>query len=503
MTRRRRTDEFTCGQRTWAAGQQTTPPRCPDFTDGGGNTETDRLRRDYFGADPALDLSKSARPSTYNTVGQIITYTYIVRNSGNVTLTGPFIVTDNKIGSPVGTPFACGTGPLAPNQITSCTAFYTITQADVDAGSVTNTASVSTSYTDYAGNSETVTSNSASATVSVRLVSTSALTHSASKSTTEISNQLVTDFEILLNGQKSSLPPIQASSSTTSGRRTPTRSQRHGPFVLDWTDKFEAQTVSWWSDQGLLAASGSSSFVNWTSHATRGAAGTSATDARPTRAASPSTTYRRRDRLGDGPYRFQAEGLEHLDPFAQPNAKPVVYGPLSSSITIRDQQSTAVIGTSFSSTTVIGRGKKVTLIYGTAFDAAGAPLADTWIQVKQGTNTAMTKTDPLGSYVFFDGQLCAPGDGNPRLVHGRLDVVGELRHRKREHADHVLWPKPVGALHKPELPEPMDQGGRSNGDPICVARDDHSTKPIHVHGEEGRRIQPRLQVPQLTPRDSG
>src|SRR5207249_4954331 len=82
-----------------------------------------------------LTLAKSASPSTYSSAGTVITYTYKITNSGNVTLAGPFSVSDDKLGSID----PCGTGPLAPGASTSCTATHTITQADLDAGSITTT----------------------------------------------------------------------------------------------------------------------------------------------------------------------------------------------------------------------------------------------------------------------------------------------------------------------------------------------------------------------------
>jgi uncharacterized repeat protein (TIGR01451 family) len=67
--------------------------------------------------------------------GDKITYSFAVRNTGNVTL-GSITVTDARIGA-----VTCPTGPLAPGATATCTApSYTLTQADVDAGKVVNTA---------------------------------------------------------------------------------------------------------------------------------------------------------------------------------------------------------------------------------------------------------------------------------------------------------------------------------------------------------------------------
>jgi uncharacterized repeat protein (TIGR01451 family) len=83
---------------------------------------------------PVLTLDKSANPATYSAVGQVIQYEYLVKNTGGQILPGPVTVTDDKV------TVACPPGDLAPNQAITCTASYTITQADINAGSVTNVA---------------------------------------------------------------------------------------------------------------------------------------------------------------------------------------------------------------------------------------------------------------------------------------------------------------------------------------------------------------------------
>ena len=90
--------------------------------------------------------------------------------------------------------------------------------------------------------------------------------------------------------------------------------------------------------------------------------------------------------------------------------KPITYGPFSSKITIRS--GATIVGTSFSSTSIIGRGKKVTMVYGTLTNkATGLTLANTWVRVSQGTIGATLLTGSDGFYVLYDGQACTAADG--------------------------------------------------------------------------------------------
>ncbi|NBD30685.1 MAG: hypothetical protein GVY31_11695, partial [Alphaproteobacteria bacterium] len=100
----------------------------------------DTLSIDGPAQEPAFGMSKTADLAVFNTAGETITYTYQVGNTGNVTLTQAPSVTDDRIASVSCPPLP--SGGLAPGDFITCSATYVTTQADVDAGGVTNVASV-------------------------------------------------------------------------------------------------------------------------------------------------------------------------------------------------------------------------------------------------------------------------------------------------------------------------------------------------------------------------
>ncbi len=97
------------------------------------------------GANPALTIVKSTATTGFNNVGDVITYTYTVTNTGNVSFTRQIRVNDDKAGN-----FLCFTAtpgnPLNPLEVGTCNRSYTVTQTDLDNGSVTNQANASTTY---------------------------------------------------------------------------------------------------------------------------------------------------------------------------------------------------------------------------------------------------------------------------------------------------------------------------------------------------------------------
>ncbi len=96
------------------------------------------------GGSYSLDLTITPSPETYSTLGQVITYTYTLANSGSSNLTSPYSISDNKVS---GISCAGATSPLVPGASTTCTGTYAITQADLDYGSMTNTATATSGAT--------------------------------------------------------------------------------------------------------------------------------------------------------------------------------------------------------------------------------------------------------------------------------------------------------------------------------------------------------------------
>lgn len=111
---------------------------------------------------PKLTLTKAVEPSTVMTQGETVTYSFLVQNTGNVTITGVSVAELSFTGHGTLGAISCpAQRPLAPGESLRCTAPYTVTQADVDSTRIENTA-VATG-TSPAG--ETVTSNEDTATL--------------------------------------------------------------------------------------------------------------------------------------------------------------------------------------------------------------------------------------------------------------------------------------------------------------------------------------------------
>lgn len=108
---------------------------------------------------PSITLTKTASTPTYSTVGNTVTYTFTATNNGDVTLHDVAISDPLPgLGTMTYGTWPSGTaGELAPGQSVTATASYTITQADMDATRVTNTATVNGSTPNGAGVTATAT----------------------------------------------------------------------------------------------------------------------------------------------------------------------------------------------------------------------------------------------------------------------------------------------------------------------------------------------------------
>ena len=131
---------------------------------------------------PALTIDKTSADTTFAAPGDVLHYSYLVTNSGNVTLTAPFTVADDKA-----TDEACPATPtsLAPGDTITCTATYTVTQADIDAGSVTNVASASGSFT-FAGDQTPTVITSPTDTLTIAAAGAPTLTIAKTSTTTTV-----------------------------------------------------------------------------------------------------------------------------------------------------------------------------------------------------------------------------------------------------------------------------------------------------------------------------
>ena len=91
---------------------------------------------------PAITIVKSSTTKLVSTVGQVVPYNFLVTNTGNVALT-KVTVHDTQIAPALALtsgPTCPAAASLAPRASVTCTATYTISQADLENGSVKDSA---------------------------------------------------------------------------------------------------------------------------------------------------------------------------------------------------------------------------------------------------------------------------------------------------------------------------------------------------------------------------
>lgn len=114
-----------------------TPPRGAPPVE----SEPDDLSIPVTGQVPGLSIEKSADTAAVTAVGQVVTYTFQLSNTGDLTLTDVAVAdVQTAPAGPLDAPPVCAATVLAPGASTTCTATYTVIQADLDNGSVDDTA---------------------------------------------------------------------------------------------------------------------------------------------------------------------------------------------------------------------------------------------------------------------------------------------------------------------------------------------------------------------------
>ncbi|MDW8478658.1 MAG: hypothetical protein RML12_00665 [Xanthomonadales bacterium] len=135
------TGSYTVTQANVDAGSVNNTATVTGTRPGGGQVSANAQATATATQNPGLGLTKAITSgSPFNAAGQVINYQLVATNTGNVTLTNVSI-TDPLLGTLSCTPAAPAT--LAPGQTLTCTGSYTVTQANVDAGVVNNTANAS------------------------------------------------------------------------------------------------------------------------------------------------------------------------------------------------------------------------------------------------------------------------------------------------------------------------------------------------------------------------
>jgi trimeric autotransporter adhesin len=186
--------DIDTGKVTNSATVTAKDPQNNDITDVSGTTlTTDDTTDTPVTHNSSIALMKTAVVGGTGVLNDIITYTFTVKNTGNTTLTN-VVVTDPMVGLTItGSPIAS----LAPGVTnTTIKGSYTITQVDIDAGKVTNSALATAKdpqnndVTDISGT--TLTTDDATDTPLVPKNASIALMKVASVSGTRVSGDVIT-----------------------------------------------------------------------------------------------------------------------------------------------------------------------------------------------------------------------------------------------------------------------------------------------------------------------
>ena len=365
--------------------------------------------------------------------GTSTTYTITLTNNGPSSVGAGVVVKDNIPANttPSETEPNCSisggvmtcttTTSLLPGQSVtySLTLFVPITYRDGGNTTLSNTAYIHSSPEtdpDPTDNSSTDTDTVGAATVG----SGSTMTDSAFQLKDDLGPWTITDFEILLNNRNVVVATNPGQFYYHQRATNPFSVATKWEFNLNWPKEFTAQMEGGNPIHAYVQLVGdpANTWRDWTPQST----GSCWTYSSPADNVNPNNLPNCGGQYGKITVNNVPAGAKvwvtvHLD-FAlkgttQPQSitLPKTYGPFRSDITIKHQQTGLILGTSTSQTNLLGRGKKVTVVYGTTVNGAGNPVGGVWMKVQQGTGPSVfIRSDVTsGEYVIYDGQAC--GDG--------------------------------------------------------------------------------------------
>ena len=177
---------------------------------------------------PGLSLVEMEAPGSPNpitTVGQSITYDFVVTDTGNTTLSNLTVIDDQSVaGESLAGPVSCPVMSLAAGASVTCTGTYTVTSTDISNGKVTDVA------TAKAQTSTGTSITSAPATLTITVATTNASSTNTSSPTTKSSSTNASSTNTSSPTTKSS--STNASSTNTSSPTTKSSSTAPAPVKL-------------------------------------------------------------------------------------------------------------------------------------------------------------------------------------------------------------------------------------------------------------------------------
>lgn len=168
---------------------------------------------------PALSIEKTVTPGTATIAGASVTYQFRITNTGNVRVYGVGVADSafSGTGTPPVVVCPAGADVLLPGETVTCTAAYIVTQADIDAGHVSNTATATGTDPDGSG----VTSPPSTAVLQADPTAALALLKTANPVTADHADQTIAYTFLVTNIGTTSVSGIGIDEGSFSGTGTP------------------------------------------------------------------------------------------------------------------------------------------------------------------------------------------------------------------------------------------------------------------------------------------